>query len=281
MNSHPCNLNFSSTRPGKRVLRFARAIRPAAIRLALVAWMSLGGVAVARADVSLQILDADPVSPAVLGRYANFSLRIGYTCDRPIYVRAQPFYGDERVSAMTGGSPLYDAGSGEAFFWLAANNAAKVDAIIVTASGPDGKEIAQITYPVELSWTAERNENPPPSPEWVERMRVNQNSAIAAKAAAASHGPTEWLMVLLGSALMLCVPAYFILQIILVWRLRDRWRKAAAAPLGPMALVVLYTIYAYHDGSNLFPIVLIFVSPLALGYLMVVTIRYRISGRNA
>lgn len=275
------DFNFLSARAGRRVWPFGRTIRAAAIGLALVAWMSLGGAAIAGPDVTLQVLAVNPESPAVLGRNQNLSLRIGYTCDRPIFVRAQPFNGGERVSAMNGGSPLYDAGTGEAFFWLATNNAGKVDTIIVTAEGRDGKTVAQIAVPVDLTWNAERDESPPPSPEWVTRMKADQNSLNAAHAAASSHGPAEWTMVGLGSALVACVPAYFILQVFLVWRLQDRWRKAAAAPLAPMALVLLYTMYAYYDGSNLFPVVLIFASPLAVGYLTIVTIRWRLSRRIA
>jgi hypothetical protein len=37
-----------------------------------------------------------------------------------------------------------------------------------------------------------------------------------------------------------------------------------------MALVLLYTVVAFRAGSNLFPLVLIFTSPLALLYLLVV-----------
>lgn len=243
--------------------------------------MWLCAVAISRAETTLQVLDAYPASPAVLGKYENLSLRIGYTCDLPIFVRGEPLLNGERVSGMNGGSPLYKPGSGEAFFWLAANNAAKVDSIVITASDRSGKTVAQITFPVDLSWKAERNENPPPAPEWVERMKGEQNNLIASQAAATTSGPAGWLMMGLGSAIMLCVPAYFILQILLLWRLRDSWRKAAAAPLVPMGLVLLYTIYAYHDGSNLFPIILIFASPVAVGYLTFVAVRWRTSRRTA
>lgn len=42
-------------------------------------------------------------------------------------------------------------------------------------------------------------------------------------------------------AMMSAVPGYFVLQAWLLWRLQGGWRKAAAAPLWPMALVLSST----------------------------------------
>jgi len=243
--------------------------------------MALGAAGMASAQVTLDVLDVNPKSPATLGKYQNFSLRISYTCDRPISLRAQAFYEGARVPAMNGGSPLYDAGSGEAFFWLAATGTGSVDEILITADGKDGKRLAQITYPVNLNWTVEPDENPPRAPDWVKRMKEEQESKIAAQSASYNHGATGWAMIGLGSLIMLCVPAYFVVQVALLRRLQDKWRKAAAAPLVPMGFVLAYTAWAYHDGSNLYPVVLIFASPLALIYLVVVLLRSRGSGQTA
>jgi hypothetical protein len=252
-----------------------------AIRVAFVAGILCGAARLASAQVTLEVLDVNPQSPATLGKYQNFSLRIGYTCDQPIFLRAQPFLEGVRVPAMNGGSPVYNAGSGEAFFWLAATSPGKVDEVLITAAGKDGKNLAQITYPVSLSWTPELDENPPPAPEWVKRMKEAQQSKIAAQATTFNQDAAGWAMIGIGSLIMLCVPVYFVAQVVLLWRLKDKWRKAAAAPLVPMAFVLLYTVWAYHDGSNLYPIVLIFASPAALFYLAVVTLWWRLSGRTA
>jgi hypothetical protein len=66
------------------------------------------------------------------------------------------------------------------------------------------------------------------------------------------------------------VPGYFLPQIVLVWRRRGSWRKAAAAPLLPMGAILAYTIYAVMDGSNIAPVILILTAPLAFIYLAII-----------
>ena len=84
-------------------------------------------------------------------------------------------------------------------------------------------------------------------------------------------------MDLLGLFVMLGVPGYFGLQAWLLYSLRGGWLWAAAVPLAPMAAVVIYTVYAFNRGSNLFPLVLIFTAPLAFAYLLAVLILWRLS----
>jgi hypothetical protein len=71
-----------------------------------------------------------------------------------------------------------------------------------------------------------------------------------------------------AAALMLSIPAYFVLQ----WQLGRRWsgvwRLAALAPLIVMVPVLIQSILAYIAQSNLWPIVLILSSPFALAYLV-------------
>src|SRR5689334_18023256 len=81
-----------------------------AIALAVVA--SACWCAVATAETSLRVVATDPASPSTLGKWQRLSLRIGYSSDRPVLFRAQPFFAGKPVPAVTGGSPLYDAGSG-------------------------------------------------------------------------------------------------------------------------------------------------------------------------
>ena len=84
------------------------------------------------------------------------------------------------------------------------------------------------------------------------------------------EGPSGWLMDAIVFAMMAAIPVYLLLQLWLPWYLTGGWRKAAAAPLWLMVPVLVYTAYAFLDGSNLFPIVLIFTAPLALAYLLLV-----------
>lgn len=256
-----------------RRARFQNRAFPLTV-LAIAIFCAAFSATSARADVTLQILATDPQPPAELGKYQHLSLRISYTSDRPIHVRAQPFYRGEKVSAMTSGSPSYEVGTGEAFFWLTTNGAALVDEIEVTAEA-NNEVIARTVLPVDLRWSAELNQNPPAPAEWVGRMKAEQEHRIATHQAAQMHGPGALLATGFGLLFFACVPGYFILQFFLLWRLDAGWRKAAAIPLWPMVPVLLYTVYAYLDGSNLFPVLLILVSPIAVCYLVVLTIAWR------
>ena len=57
---------------------------------------------------------------------------------------------------------------------------------------------------------------------------------------------------------------YLILQIGAILSLQGRMRKLVALPIPIMALVIITTIVGYKQQSNLWPIYLIFVSPIAI-----------------
>src|SRR6266850_640750 len=131
---------------------------------------------IASAEVSLQILATDPASPAVLGHWDHLSLRISYTSDRPIRVRAQAFHGGKQVTEMTSGSPLYEADAGDAFFWLAYTRAQQVDTITVTAEDAQTyKPLTQTSISVDLTWTGERSATPRAPADWVAPLQAEQD----------------------------------------------------------------------------------------------------------
>jgi len=218
------------------------------------------------ADVNVQIIETDPTSPAVLGRWGEFSLRIGYNSDEPVRIYAQPYFHEQRVPAITGGTPTCGPGRGETFFWFAFVDPREVDSIRIFAESKTGEVLAQASLDVDLKWTGQPIESPRVPAEWVTRMKAAQQSSRA-RDSALMNSPLWYLV---GGFMMLGVPGYFALQGWALWRLHDQWRKPAMLPLWPMGAVLLYTIYAYLDGSNLFPIVLIFTAPLASIYLIVV-----------
>ena len=62
---------------------------------------------------------------------------------------------------------------------------------------------------------------------------------------------------------------YPVLQYLALKRLRGVWRNLAFVPLVPMVIVLFVTFLSFFQQSNLWPIFLIFVSPFALVYLVV------------
>ena len=60
---------------------------------------------------------------------------------------------------------------------------------------------------------------------------------------------------------------YPILQVITVLKTAKWWRLIAVLPLIPMIYIIVETIKAYNQESNLWPIMYLFSAPVALVYL--------------
>jgi len=228
------------------------------------------GPASASAGVAIQVLETDPMSPAVLGHWESFYLRIGYETDRPIRVRGEALFEGKPVTSMTSGAPLHQAGTGDEMFWFAYTTPARVDRIRVWAEDERTRQrLAQSEISVDLTWTGQRTEAVRRPPEWVERFKAEQERRAKEDATAYMNRPTSWLEIGVFFAAVWSIPIYFVLQIVALWRFSGGWRTAAGVPAVPMALVLAHAIYAYYAGSNLFPLGLIFTCPPALIYLLV------------
>ena len=76
------------------------------------------------------------------------------------------------------------------------------------------------------------------------------------------------------------VIAYVLLQLYGVVKLDRWWRGAAALPLLLMVPIIVNTVKAFKEKSNLAPIFLIIASPVAAVYLLVLTIVGRAARRH-
>lgn len=72
---------------------------------------------------------------------------------------------------------------------------------------------------------------------------------------------------LVGFVVMAGVPAYFVAQPMALLRFPGGWRLAALAPLLLTVPALLFSLYALHQGSNLWPLTLIFAAALGSIYL--------------
>lgn len=68
----------------------------------------------------------------------------------------------------------------------------------------------------------------------------------------------------------LAIFAYFFLQLFMGLRYRGRWLIAAMVPLVVMVPIVIHAALAFLAGSNLWPILIVLVAPLAFLYLLAV-----------
>jgi hypothetical protein len=76
----------------------------------------------------------------------------------------------------------------------------------------------------------------------------------------------DWL----GLIVMAGVPLYLILQCWLAYSWAGRWRIASLVPLIATGPAVLFSLFALSQGSNLWPLTVIFLAPFGLIYLLIV-----------
>ena len=74
---------------------------------------------------------------------------------------------------------------------------------------------------------------------------------------------------LLGMVVMLSVPAYFVVQPMVLMRWQGPWRKSAFVPLLLVGPAIAYSTFALVDGSNLWPMTLIAAAAISTIYLSI------------
>jgi hypothetical protein len=87
----------------------------------------------------------------------------------------------------------------------------------------------------------------------------------------------DWI----NGAIEACVPLYIVLQIWFAYAWSGRWRIAALVPAIVLIPVLIYALAGLAQGSNLWPLPLIVLSPLAVAYLLGIRIVHAIVNRRA
>jgi hypothetical protein len=141
--------------------------------------------------------------------------------------------------------------------------------------GPRGDALASTELGVDLTWTGAPDPHAP-RPDWVTTLEREQNARISDELKQFQEGPLMWFGTALIAIMPMTVIAFILLQVTALWKWRGKWRIAALASAMPMALVIAYTVYGAAAGGNLFPLVLLFSSPPALVYLLVLFVIKRI-----
>lgn len=250
-------------------------VRPrvaAALLLVLIAIVS--GPAAAAAP-TLAVTAAHPdVRGASLPAGAPVFLRVPYTTDVPVRIFGRPYRGGALVDdarMATHPSPRYEPGSGDALVWLAFDEPAAIDEIRIEAVAADGwpTVLAAVTMAVDLRWADGPASRVGPRPDWVAELRARHEAAIG-EARHRTPGPHDWIWDAVVGLMFASVPAYLILQGVVLWVVRGRFKVAARGPIVVMGLAYALTVAGVSAGSNLTPLFVVFLSPLALAHLVVV-----------
>jgi hypothetical protein len=252
----------------------------AIILVLLLVPVGSGGMAVAE-SLSVQIVATDPPDRSELPIGAPLSVRIAYSSEEPIRFRIVGLLGGTppTASPRSNPAPLYPAGRGEAIAWIEYTGPALIDEIRVEVSDRYWKLVASSTLTLEIDWrTGARPHAPAP---WVGSLNDEQQEMTRAALAAANEGGDGWIVLFMAAAWS--IPAYFILQLLLWWRWHGGWRRLALVPLLGTVPITAYTVFALLQGSNLWPLVMLFTLPWAFLYLLALVVlkRARDRGRRA
>ncbi len=142
--------------------------------------------------------------------------------------------------------------------------------LIVNVYNQNWQLLEQKAIPVKLQWQKQISDtvkNPPP---WVIKLNQEQQSAVKGK-----PQPISIFWEILIRLFFLCIPIYWFLQI----RVLYKWSSGKCPFHAEIAVVVftrmrvgciplivsipllLYTLFALYQGSNLWPVMMLFLTP--------------------
>jgi hypothetical protein len=226
--------------------------------------------AAAPAEVpSAQVMESWPTSPASLAPRDQVHLRIEYESTQGLRFQASGYRGGKAVQAvMHNPSPIYAPGAGEAVVWLAYEKGAELDEVRLVVHDSNWKKILEVPVPVQFDWNAPRGAVSSPMPGWVAELNQTQQQAISASGRSHRESSEGAGSMILWQLLFWTVPGYFPLQGFVLWRCWRRRRGAALLPLLVTIPALLISIVALIQGSNLWPIWLILLTPPCFLYLV-------------
>jgi hypothetical protein len=225
---------------------------------------------VAAAPPQLEVTATDPASAIDLPYKTDLYARVHYRADHPVRVQAVGMRDGTEVPGAVNPSPAWDAGEDDVRAWIGFRAPASIDRMRVTLYDEDWKPLQHVDVPMALSWRADA-----PAHEraaWVQPLNDEQQSRVNEDSVQnVSYGAMASVIV---DLVLMSLPAYVLVQVLLIVMWRGRWRRRAMLPLVVMAGTLAVSILALLAGSNLWPIWMILLAPLALLYLVVLALLY-------
>ncbi len=225
---------------------------------------------VAAAPPQLEVTATDPASAIDLPYKANLYARVHYNADHPVRVQAVGMRDGAEVPGATNPSPAWDAGEGDVLAWIGFRVPASIDHMRVTLYDGDWKPLRHVDVPMAINWRADAPDHERAA--WVQPLNDEQQSKVDKDSVQnMSYGVMASVVV---DLVLMSLPAYVLVQVLLIVMWRGRWRRRAMLPLVVMAGALAVSILALLAGSNMWPIWMILLAPLALLYLIVLALLY-------
>ena len=228
------------------------------------------------APIQLQVVDIYPPVGTPLGSGQPLYLRLVYQSEQPVRFQARPI-GVE--ADMSNAAPVHPAGTGEALVWIALRQPGVTDGIMVRYYNRDWQLLGEMPVQVRGEWRSEPISGGVDS-AWVRELGDREQLMLseAIQHAQQDQGVSGSLLMML---MAWSVPGYFLLQWLVIARWRDRWRLPGMLPLGVSVPVLGWTLFALLSGSNLWPLVMLFMLPVLFLYLALLALaRSLFSGRQ-
>lgn len=193
---------------------------------------------------TLTVVAVDPAERTTLQAQDHVSIHVAYQSPQPVVIWMRPYFGGQEVKqGFSHPSPVYAAGTGNAFGWFQVNRPEAVDAIHVKmADARSHKVLAEFDHPVDLSFSGETGVSRFRA-DWAIKMGAAQQEQIGAPAKQRSNAPTTPGSAFFSFGLMVVIVSLFVATFAWpaygIYSWEGWWRYVAAVPLLMMCFAVL------------------------------------------
>ncbi|BCA96622.1 hypothetical protein TUM19329_29830 [Legionella antarctica] len=215
--------------------------------------------------LNVDLIETSPKAPAVLHQYEALYVLIHYKSDQPLRFQAMGKNLNQKINkgVRLNPSQAYPSGEGNAIAWVAYEKSTYIDTVIVTVYDANWKELQTKSMLLSAIWQEGTTGQTHSHAAWVKRLNQQQQASVG------KQEPLSMWDMIFVQLLFLSIPLYWILQIILIFKWSDGWRKIVYLPLLVSIPLLFYTLYALYAGSNLWPLMMLFITPFTLLFLLI------------
>ncbi|MCW8469687.1 hypothetical protein OQJ19_03310 [Fluoribacter gormanii] len=217
--------------------------------------------------LNVELSETSPTSPAVLTQDEALYVLIHYQSEQPLRFQAIGKYlGKEiKTDIRMNPSQAYPAGEGQAIAWVSYTKEIQIDSVLVTVYDANWQPLETQSISISALWQEDNGTLSNPKASWVNALNQQQQASMKIP-----QEPLSTWDILFIQLLYFSIPMYWILQLRLLLKWSGRWRKLACIPLLISIPLVAYTVFALFAGSNLWPLMMLFITPVTLLILLII-----------
>lgn len=217
---------------------------------------------------TFRVAGLDPVSSATIATGDKLYLKLSYESAVPVRFVAEATRQEElQEKSFISSTPPYSAGRGEALVWIGFPSAIRVDVINVTAYDMEWKQIGYMSSPIVITWSDRMVGETRQLSPWVEPL-LRQHRRVFDNTFDPQPTRPDRLFDVFFLFSIMSIPCYLGMQLQLLVRYRDEWRKYATAPLVFIFPIALYSLFGIGFETAHWVIFLFRFFPVSLCYLI-------------